>query len=97
MPGFLCNFYSLNAVSLCKAARLCYANNIASFLERRRDQVRITEEVIKAAAQNIESGNEIIALLLQQREEVEIIEGIVKAAAENTQSGEKVIALLLQQ
>jgi hypothetical protein len=71
---------------------------IALLLDQRGDEVKITEEVVKAAAGNRISGKEVIALLLDQRgDEVKITEEVVKAAAGNRISGKEVIALLLDQ
>ncbi|KAF2177018.1 hypothetical protein K469DRAFT_721109 [Zopfia rhizophila CBS 207.26] len=56
----------------------------------------MTEEVMKAVAQNWKSGNEVMALLQQRGGEVKITE-VVKAAVQNRNSGKEVIALLLQQ
>ena len=65
-------------------------------LDRRGDQITITEEVVKAAARNRVSGEEVMALLLNQRgDQITITEEVVKAAAGNHMSGEKVMALLL--
>jgi alkylhydroperoxidase family enzyme len=63
-------------------------------LDRRGDDVRITEEVVKAAAMN---SNEAIMTLLMDRlgDDVQITEEVVKAAAWNF-NGE-VMALLLDQ
>ncbi|KAJ4176395.1 hypothetical protein NW755_014436, partial [Fusarium falciforme] len=56
----------------------------------------VTEEVVKAAAENEESGKEILALLLDKRgTEIQITEEVVKAAAENEESGKEILALLL--
>ena len=64
-------------------------------LDRRGDQITITEEVVKAAARNRVSGEEVMALLLdRQGDQIIITEEVVKVAAENL-SGEKVMALLL--
>ena len=40
---------------------------MALLLDQRGDEVKITEEVVKAAAKNEDSGKEVIALLLNQR------------------------------
>jgi hypothetical protein len=69
---------------------------IALLLDQRGTEVEITEDVVKAAAENWDSGKEIIALLLDRRgAEVKITENVVKAAAENWDSGKEIIALLL--
>ncbi|OCK86545.1 ankyrin, partial [Cenococcum geophilum 1.58] len=67
-------------------------------LNRHRDKMQVTEEVVKAAAGNWSSGEEVMALLLDQRgTEVRITEEVVKAAAGNGSSGKGVMALLLDQ
>ncbi|KAK2732923.1 hypothetical protein FQN57_002444, partial [Myotisia sp. PD_48] len=67
---------------------------MALLLDRRGDQVTITEEVVKAAARNW-NGEEIMTLLLDRRgDQVTITEEVVKAAARNW-NGEKIMTLLL--
>ncbi|KAF2186451.1 HET-domain-containing protein [Zopfia rhizophila CBS 207.26] len=98
MPRFLCNFTSLNTEYLCRVVKSYDANNVASFLKRRGDEVAITKEVVKAAAGNTRSGKEVMTILLEQRGgEVKVTEEVVEAAAGNTQSGKEVMALLLEQ
>lgn len=61
-------------------------------------RVRVTDEVVKAAAGNWESGEEIITLLLDQRgPEIKITEDVIIAAAGNWESGKEILALLLDQ
>lgn len=46
--------------------------------------IEITEEMVKAAAENWQNGKEVMVLLLEKRgDEVEITEEVVKAAAGN--------------
>ena len=53
-------------------------------LDRRGDQIQITEDVVKAAASNWENGKEVMALLLDRRgDQIQITEDVVKAAASN--------------
>ncbi|ORY62117.1 uncharacterized protein BCR38DRAFT_347066 [Pseudomassariella vexata] len=67
-------------------------------LERRGDEVTITEDVVKAAARNSHNGKYLIALLLKERgDQVTITEDVVKAAAGNWHNGRDVIALLLKE
>jgi len=67
---------------------------MALLLRQRGDEVKITEEVVKAAAGN--SEEEMMELLLRQRgDEVKITEEVVKAAAGNY--GPEVMELLLSQ
>ena len=67
-------------------------------LEQQWADVMITEEVVKAAARNGESGKEVMMLLLRKRgSEIKITEEVVWAAAGNEKSGKEVISLLLQE
>jgi hypothetical protein len=71
---------------------------ISLLLERGGDEIKITEEVVKAAARNERSGKEVMSLLLEQRgDEIKITEEVVRAAARNGRSGKEVINLLLEQ
>ncbi|EMR87688.1 putative het domain protein [Botrytis cinerea BcDW1] len=66
-------------------------------LDLKRENVIMTEEVVKAAAGNEKSGKEVMMLLLENRgAEVVITEEVVKAAAKNSNSGEEVMILLLE-
>ena len=77
-------------------ARSFSARPMALLLEQRGDEVRVTEEVVKAAAGNW-WGGEVMALLLKQRgDEVKVTEEVVKAAAGNIWIGEGVITILLE-
>ncbi|KAK3695688.1 hypothetical protein B0T22DRAFT_114601 [Podospora appendiculata] len=65
-------------------------------LDRRGDQITVTEEVVKAAAGNDGNGKEVMALLLDRRgDQIPVTEEVVKAAAGNYWNGEEVMALLL--
>ncbi|RSL80990.1 hypothetical protein CEP52_017293 [Fusarium oligoseptatum] len=56
----------------------------------------VTEEVVKAAAGNEESGEKVMALLLDKRgAEIPITEEVIEAAAGNFRSGKEILALLL--
>ena len=67
-------------------------------LEQRGEEIKITEEVTKAAAGNWDNGKELMVVLLEQRgEEIKITEEIIKAAADNWSSGKEVMKLLLEQ
>src|SRR5204863_4290603 len=67
------------------------------FLEKRGDEVKITEEVVMAAAENEETGEAIMQLLLEKRgDEVKITEEVVRAAAENEETREAIMQLLLE-
>ncbi|KAM0158435.1 hypothetical protein ACHAPG_004113 [Botrytis cinerea] len=63
-------------------------------LELKRDNVEVTEEVVKAAASNY-NGEKIMELILEKREEVIITEEILKAAASNY-GGKKIMELILE-
>ena len=63
---------------------------IEIFLIGRNKKVKITKEVVKAAARNRQSGGEVMKVLLQERgSEVKITEEMVKAAGGNEKSGEE--------
>ncbi|KAK4205473.1 ankyrin repeat-containing domain protein [Triangularia verruculosa] len=65
-------------------------------LNRRGDQINITEEVVKAAAGNWQNGKEVMTLLLDRRgDQITITEEVVKAAAGNEGNGKEVMTLLL--
>ncbi|KAF6807599.1 heterokaryon incompatibility protein [Colletotrichum musicola] len=65
-------------------------------LDRRGDQITITEELVKAAAGNWFNGKEVIALLLDRRgDQITITEEVVKATVWNGRNGKEVMALLL--
>ncbi len=55
---------------------------MALLLDRRGDQITITENVPEAAASNKESGQKITALILSRhRDQITFTEDVVKAAA----------------
>ena len=65
-------------------------------LDRRRDEVRITERALMAAVWNEGYRVEVITLLLDRRgDEVRITERVVAAAAENWMGGGEVMKLLV--
>lgn len=58
----------------------------------------ITEDVVRAAAENENNGQQVMKALLENRgDEVRITESIVSAASGNWESGPEVIELLLKQ
>jgi hypothetical protein len=58
-------------------------------------RLKVTEEVVKAAAGNAKSGKQVMKLLLDRRgDEVKITEEVVNAAARNSESGPQIIKLL---
>lgn len=53
-------------------------------LDRRGQDIVVTEEVVNAAAENKECGERVMTLLLDRRgQDVVIIEELIKATAEN--------------
>lgn len=68
----------------------------AMLLNKRRNEITITEEVLTAAAGNYGNGKEAMAVLLDLRgDEITITGDVVWAAAENEKNGREIIALLL--
>ncbi|KAF7874621.1 uncharacterized protein EAF02_008598 [Botrytis sinoallii] len=66
-------------------------------LEKQREKVVITEEVMKAAAGNPHYGKEVIKFLLQKRgEEIIITEQILEVAERRSRLTEEVMELLLK-
>jgi hypothetical protein len=65
-------------------------------LEQYGDDIQITEEIIKAAAENWRYGKVIILLLEQYEDDIQITEEIVKAAAENWRYGKDIMTFLLE-
>jgi alkylhydroperoxidase family enzyme len=68
---------------------------MALLLDRRKDDVPITQEVVVAAAGN-HKGKGIMELLLDKRgDEVQITQEVVVTAAQNKYNGKEIMALLL--
>jgi hypothetical protein len=66
------------------------------FLDRGGDQIRITEDMVKAAASNWRNGEEMLALMLDRRgDRIQITEDVVKGAESNGGCGKGVMALLM--
>nr|KMM72211.1 hypothetical protein CPAG_08509 [Coccidioides posadasii RMSCC 3488] len=81
-----------------KIAGMHHYSMMNLLLDRRGADIKITENVLKAAAGNEYSGKEVMALLLNQQDaDIKITEMVLKAAAENQKSGKEVMALLLNQ
>ncbi|KAF2464838.1 HET-domain-containing protein [Lindgomyces ingoldianus] len=98
VPELLQHGTSLNNKYLIKVAKSQNASNVAHFLMWRGDEVKVTAEVVRAAAENTENGREVMDFLLQKRgSEVKVTERIVKAAARNTGSGKEVMNFLHKQ
>ena len=69
---------------------------LSLLLVLKRDNVGITEEMLKAAAGNLWYGDEVMALLLDRGgDNIQITEMVLKAAAGNLDCGDEVITLLL--
>ena len=92
MPGMVIDLKVLLAAASIENAK----EMMALLLDRRGDQIQITEDVVKAAASNWGNGKEVMALLLDRRgDQIQITEDVVKAAASNYGNGKEVMALLL--
>ncbi|KAF7539331.1 hypothetical protein G7054_g2214 [Neopestalotiopsis clavispora] len=60
--------------------------------------LKITKEVVQAAAKNESSGRQVMEVLLQEKgHEIQITERVVRAAAGNWDSGQQIMELLLKQ
>ncbi|KAM0139052.1 hypothetical protein ACHAP3_003320 [Botrytis cinerea] len=83
--------------NIIQIVRFSHKNILHILLGLKRENVIVTEEVVKAVAGNWDGGKEIMMLLLEEREaEVKITEEVVKAAAENWESGKEIVILLLE-
>jgi ferritin-like protein len=92
----LVNGSDMSPETVATAARFSDGKAIAILLDQRGDEIKITEQIVKAAALNYTSGKEVMTLLLDRRgHEVKITEAVMKAAAENKGSGKEIMALLL--
>nr|XP_036589824.1 ankyrin repeat domain-containing protein 28 [Colletotrichum truncatum]KAF6801829.1 ankyrin repeat domain-containing protein 28 [Colletotrichum truncatum] len=61
------------------------------------EQVKITQDIVEAAARDTEFGEELMKLLLEERgDEITITEEVVKAAVGNQAYGESIFRLLLE-
>ncbi len=90
------DFTQITEEKMIQVARALDQEVMALFLDQHYYEVKITEEVVKAAAGNEYNGMKVMALLLDRRgNEVKITEEVVKAAAGNKYNGIKVMALLL--
>ncbi|KAN0078747.1 hypothetical protein V8E54_005260 [Elaphomyces granulatus] len=92
IPGMVIDLKVLLAAASIQNAK----EMMALLLDRQGDQIQITEEVVKAAANNEGNGEGVMALLLDRRgDQIQITEDVVKTAASNEGNGEGVMALLL--
>ncbi|TGO33995.1 hypothetical protein BHYA_0217g00080 [Botrytis hyacinthi] len=70
---------------------------MALLLEKQREKLIITEEIVKAAVANYHYGQNIIMLLLEKRgKEVEITEEVLEVAERRSNFKEEVMELLLK-
>ena len=70
---------------------------LRSILDAYREALRTTEDVLCAAAGNIDKGPMLISILLERRAgEIIITEKVIKAASKNLPHGEEVMTLLLK-
>jgi phage tail protein X len=73
------------------------SEELSSTLDEYGEALRITEEVLCAAAGNFEEGPMLISTLLERRAgEIIITEKVIKAASKNLPHGEEVMTLLLK-
>lgn len=71
---------------------------MALLLKQRGDKFKITEDVLIAAARNVNSGKEMIELLIERRgDEFKVTEEVVKAAAANEYCRRDLLPLLFDQ
>lgn len=72
--------------------RLFDEKMIEMMLDGRGNNIKITEEIMTAAAGNHRNGKEVITLLLDlQTNQIKITEEVLKAAAGNEDNGEEVL------
>jgi hypothetical protein len=93
--GLIGNVTYLNSNLFLRKVQLEDKNRVRNFLRLRGGTIKVTEEVVRAAAENSKSGPQIIKLLLDWRgDEVKITYEVRKAAAEDTISGRQMTRLL---
>ncbi|KAK2590299.1 hypothetical protein QQS21_012025 [Conoideocrella luteorostrata] len=67
-------------------------------LDQPRDEINVTQKVVRSAARNSEIGRELIELLLRKRgQDFSVTDDIVESAARNDNCGKEILALLLEQ
>ncbi|KAN0075032.1 Heterokaryon incompatibility protein (HET) domain containing protein [Elaphomyces granulatus] len=72
------------------------SEKLMTLLLDRRDDIPITEKMVKALAEKTSGDNKVLTLLLSRRgDNIPITEEVVKAAAGNWNSGNEVMTLLL--
>ncbi|KLU86652.1 hypothetical protein MAPG_05664, partial [Magnaporthiopsis poae ATCC 64411] len=76
-----------------------FVGAMEQLLDRQGEEVKVTEEIVKAAAGNAKfnkAGAKVMELLLDRRGgDVEVTEEVVTAAARNPESGKEIMELLL--
>ncbi|KAI2927959.1 hypothetical protein CBS147321_11138 [Aspergillus niger] len=77
--------------------RHCGVNITSILLQRLQEILRVSEEVVKAAAANEGQGDRIMQLLLEHRgDKLPVSEEVVKAAAANEKQDDQIMQLLLE-
>ncbi|TGO23572.1 hypothetical protein BPAE_0128g00240 [Botrytis paeoniae] len=90
------NTSQISMKDVVKIASFSSSKAMKLLLVRRRDQVPITEEVVKIAAANESCGTDMIKLLLRGREDLLITEEIVQIAIGNVYKGFHIVRFLFQ-
>ncbi|TGO13444.1 hypothetical protein BTUL_0069g00110 [Botrytis tulipae] len=91
------NNIQMSEEDLITVGRLYDYKMMELLLELERDNVKVTEEVVKAAVGNRYDGYEVMKLLFEKRgEEITITEKVVTAAAGNLNNGYKIMELLFE-
>lgn len=97
MPQFLDDLTFRNSTSFLELVRRSNVREVELFIMRRGLEVSLSEDMIKAAAENQENGTKIINFLIQKRgSEITVTDGVIRAAARNRTSGRDIITLLFQ-
>jgi hypothetical protein len=90
------NVTFLNSRLLLRVVEAKDENMVRNFLRLRGDTVRVTKDVVRAAARNSESGEQVMRLLLERRgDKVKVTEEVLKAAVANSESEGQVMELLI--
>ncbi|KAI1593347.1 Arp Ankyrin repeat [Pyrenophora tritici-repentis] len=98
MPKLLEDLTLRNSTSFLELIRTSDVRAVESFLMRRGLEVPLSEDMVKSAVGNEESGTDITSLFLQKRRsEVKVTEGVIKAAVGNAGHRRAIMILLLQQ
>ncbi|CAN9220044.1 unnamed protein product [Alternaria alternata] len=98
MSELLENLTSRSVASFINLIRVSHVREVDRFLRRRGLEVPLSEDMIKAAAENEENGQEIMSCLLQQRgHEILVTEEVIKAALGNKKNGLDIMKFLFQE